>query len=113
MARVLTHNEARKFYDRFGRRQDTQRFYEDAALKHLIERARFEDAQSVFEFGCGTGSLAEILLDDHMPANARYVAQDVSSTMVELTRERLGSTRRLYHSLDPAFVQIDKMKLAC
>jgi ubiquinone/menaquinone biosynthesis C-methylase UbiE len=89
VTRVLTHEEARGFYDRFGRRQDSQRFYEDAALKVLIEHARFGAAHSVFEFGCGTGWLAEALLDRHLPGTARYVAVDVSSTMIELTRRRL------------------------
>jgi hypothetical protein len=53
--RMLSHEEARAFYDWFGARQDSQRFYEDPALCDLLGHADFGEARSVFEFGCGTG----------------------------------------------------------
>jgi len=43
----------------------------------------------VIEFGCGTGQLAERLLERHLPRDARYLGVDVSSTMVELTLGRV------------------------
>jgi ubiquinone/menaquinone biosynthesis C-methylase UbiE len=87
---TLSRTAARALYDRIGRWQDTQRFYEDLATADLIAHADLGDARSVFEFGAGTGRLAERLLRDHLPAAARYHGVDISSTMVALARERLS-----------------------
>jgi len=89
MTRTLTHEEARSFYDRFGSRQDNQKWYEDAPLADLIAHADFDRAGNVFEFGTGTGRIAAQLLADHLPQDARYFGVDVSSTMVRLSKERL------------------------
>jgi ubiquinone/menaquinone biosynthesis C-methylase UbiE len=86
----LTRAQARAFYDRFGSKQDSQAFYEDAAVRDLLAHAEFERANAVFEFGCGTGRFAETLLSRHLPAAARYVGRDVSTTMVDLARQRLA-----------------------
>lgn len=86
---LLKTSEAQAFYDQFGKKQDTQSFYEDPALTDLIAHARFDDAEMVFEFGCGTGRFAARLLSEQLPASATYLGIDVSSTMVDLTRERL------------------------
>jgi SAM-dependent methyltransferase len=67
---ILTRQQARDFYDRFGRRQDRQAWYE-------------------VEFGCGTGRFAESLLEDDLPQNGTYIGFDLSETMVQLTRKRL------------------------
>lgn len=88
--RTLSFAEAERFYDRVGRKQDTQAFYEDPAVRLLIEHAELHSASSVFELGCGTGRLAETLLRSHLPATAHYVGVDVSSTMVALASERLS-----------------------
>jgi ubiquinone/menaquinone biosynthesis C-methylase UbiE len=88
---TLSHAAARALYDRIGRWQDTQRFYEDCATAELIARAAFAQAQSVFEFGVGTGRFAARLLRGHLPATARYRGIDISATMVALARERLAS----------------------
>ena len=85
----LTRAQAKRFYDRMGRGQDLQGFYEDRALNDLIAQASFEAARSVFELGCGTGRLADRLLDHHLPADATYVGVDISDTMVGLSRARL------------------------
>jgi SAM-dependent methyltransferase len=90
MTRTISVDEARRFYDNFGTKQDRQSFYEDAALESLIELGKFSEAGSVFEFGCGTGRLAARLLSDHLPASAQYVGVDLSSTMVHLAKERLA-----------------------
>lgn len=87
---ILTREEARAFYDRFGSKQDTQEFYEDPATTDLIRHARFEDAYAVFEFGCGTGRFAARLLAHHLPPHCRYLGVDISSTMVRLARQRLS-----------------------
>jgi len=88
--RMLSHEQAKAFYDRFGKKQDWQSFYEDAATEALIRNGEFDKASAVFEFGCGTGRFAERLLEKHLPADARYVGVDISGTMVALARERLA-----------------------
>jgi cyclopropane fatty-acyl-phospholipid synthase-like methyltransferase len=90
MVRYLNTGEARRFYDRFGTRLDTRAFYEDPALEVLTGAARFDQAVSVLEFGCGTGRFAERLLGGLLPPDARYAGCDISETMVRLARERLA-----------------------
>jgi ubiquinone/menaquinone biosynthesis C-methylase UbiE len=85
---VLTHKEAKGFYDRLGSRQDLQ-FYENKAIKDLISHGGFDRARSVFEFGSGTGRLSEELLKRHLPGDCRYLGVDISSTMVGLARARI------------------------
>jgi ubiquinone/menaquinone biosynthesis C-methylase UbiE len=88
--RVLTHEQAQAFYDRMGNKQDWQAFYEAKAIHYLIAHASFETAQAVFEFGCGTGALAESLLTSHLSPSSRYVAVDSSTTMIRLAQARLA-----------------------
>ena len=68
---MFTHAEAKKFYDAWGTKQDTQSFYEDPAIDELIRVADFEHVQSLFELGCGTGRLAKRLLTEKLSATAR------------------------------------------
>jgi len=94
----LTHAQAGAFYDRFGSKQDLQRFYEDAAIDRLLANAALRQAHAIVEFGCGTGRLAARMLDELLPADTTYVGYDVSRTMVELARARLtrfGSRARV------------------
>ncbi len=100
--RILTPDEARRFYDHFGRRQDWQAFYENPALEELMEHLELRRAERVLEFGCGTGRLAETMLKEHLPDDARYQGFDISRTMMELTRERIGpfGTRAEVHQSD-------------
>ena len=70
MRTEFTPADARRFYDRFGSRQDTQGFYENPALDDLVKHANFERALSVLEFGCGTGSFARRLFEAVLPADA-------------------------------------------
>lgn len=88
--RTLTHEQARRVYDRIGARQDTQGFYENAALDLLVEHGEFGLARDVFEFGCGTGSFAARLLDGPLPGDARWRGVDLSPEMVRLAGERLA-----------------------
>jgi ubiquinone/menaquinone biosynthesis C-methylase UbiE len=87
--RMLSHQEVRGFYDRFGSKQDWQRFYEDIATEALFENAELSKAEAVVEFGCGTGRFAEKLLEKHLPLKAEYIGVDISETMVALARKRL------------------------
>ena len=86
---IFSHEQACVFYDRFGSRQDWQRFYEDRAIADLIAHLSLESAQTVLEFGCGTGRLAEMLLERELPSTAHYVGVDVSATMVARARKHL------------------------
>ncbi len=90
--RTLTPDQVRTWYDRFGRKQDSQDFYAGPALDDLVAHAGFEDAARVFEFGCGTGHFAQRLIRDHLPASARYVGCDLSPVMVGLATRRLADT---------------------
>ena len=88
---TLTRKETKAFYDRFGSRQDKQAFYEDPAIRVLMEHAHFDQAEAVVEFGCGTGRFAKYLLSDHLSKNATYWGCDLSKTMVALTENRIRS----------------------
>jgi ubiquinone/menaquinone biosynthesis C-methylase UbiE len=90
---ALTSEQARRVYDRIGRAQDWQRFYEDAATGDLVAHAAFDAAHSIVELGCGTGRFAAGLLARHLPADAGYVGVDLSSRMVALASERLRPWR--------------------
>jgi ubiquinone/menaquinone biosynthesis C-methylase UbiE len=86
---MLTHEEAKAFYDHFGRKQDLQGLYENSAVDAVMRNGEFGGASAVLEFGCGTGRFAERLLDRHLPPGARYVGVDSSETMVSLAKGRL------------------------
>lgn len=92
MARLRGLDQAQvvAFYDAFGAKQDTQKYYEDAALVDLKEHAHFETARGVAEFGCGTGRFAEDLLTNHLPPEATYWGCDVSNTMFQLSQKKLA-----------------------
>jgi ubiquinone/menaquinone biosynthesis C-methylase UbiE len=88
--KTLSRDEARRVYDRIGRLQDSQGFYEDPATDLVVRYGRFEQAQRVFELGCGTGQLAHRLLSTRLPRDASYEAIDISPTMVALAEARLA-----------------------
>jgi ubiquinone/menaquinone biosynthesis C-methylase UbiE len=87
---VLTRHQARAFYDHFGRRQDSQSFYEDAALDDLVAHAAFEQSAKTFELGCGTGRFASRLLTRHLSPSAEYLGIDLSTTMTKLAKQRVS-----------------------
>lgn len=86
----FTPEDAKRFYDRFGSWQDAQ-FYERAALSYLVAHSDFEHARAVFEWGCGTGRLAELLLKKHLALDASYVGIDISTTMVRIATHCLAN----------------------
>jgi ubiquinone/menaquinone biosynthesis C-methylase UbiE len=88
---TLEPSQARSYYDRFGKNQDTQSFYEEPVLSDLIAHAHLSEAQRVFEFGCGTGRFAAHLLAEHLPSSASYLGCDLSQTMIGLATERLAN----------------------
>ncbi|MGA9422198.1 MAG: class I SAM-dependent methyltransferase [Rhodanobacteraceae bacterium] len=87
--RALDPAAAQAYYDRFGKKQDSQGFYEDPALDELIAHAGFQDARRVFEFGCGTGKFAARLLEKHLSSSSTYLGCDVSPVMIDLAKRRL------------------------
>lgn len=89
LAVPLNAEAARAVYDRIGRLQDSQRFYEDAPVARLIALAELAESRSVFELGCGTGRLAARLLDSVLPGDATYHGVDLSPKMVSIAAERL------------------------
>lgn len=94
---------ARRFYDRIGRLQDTQRFYEDPAVRRLVALGDFAISRAVIEVACGTGHLAADLVADVLAPSASYLGVDVSTTMVRLTSDRLApwADRVRVQRLDP------------
>jgi len=89
--KILNREQAKAFYDRFGKKQDAQSFYEDAALDLLMEHADLHHATNVLEFGCGTGRFAARMLSDYLPASATYVGTDISDTMIALASRRISA----------------------
>jgi ubiquinone/menaquinone biosynthesis C-methylase UbiE len=87
---MLTRDQVRSFYNRFGKKQDWQRFYEGLAVRDLLSHGAFENARALFELGCGTGALAENLLSRYLSREATYLCFDISSTMVSLAKTRLN-----------------------
>lgn len=90
MSDYLSKDEARRLYDRLGHRQDWLAFYDGPPLRELLAHGRFGEARAVFELGCGTGALAQSLLEGYLSAHAGYVGVDLSSTMVALAGARLA-----------------------
>jgi ubiquinone/menaquinone biosynthesis C-methylase UbiE len=88
---TLTLEEAKAYYDGFGAKQDSQSFYEGPAVKVMTDNSHFDQASSVFEFGCGTGHFAQELINEYLPPDAIYSGTDISSTMIQLATERLKS----------------------
>ena len=89
--RTLTLEEAKAYYDGFGAKQDSQSFYEGPAVKVMTDNSHFDQAASIFEFGCGTGRFAQELLTEHLSPDAKYYGVDISTTMIQLATERLKS----------------------
>lgn len=86
---ALTLNQARRVYDRIGRVQDWQAFYEDATINRLVAESDLAGDQTIFEFGCGTGRLAANLLAA-LPPSVNYLGVDISPVMVNLATSRLA-----------------------
>jgi ubiquinone/menaquinone biosynthesis C-methylase UbiE len=98
--RYLTPEEAQRLYDRIGRLQDTQSFYERPAQEALLDAGRLAEAHAVLEFGCGTGRFADSILA-RLPSETLYHGIDSSQTMVRLSQQclrRYGARVAVSHS---------------
>ncbi len=87
---ILSHQEARRTYDRIGSLQDTQRFYENRATALVLLHGDFASAETVFKFGCGSGRFALRLFEEYLPDKSHYRGVDVSPTMVRLAPTRVA-----------------------
>jgi SAM-dependent methyltransferase len=87
---ALSLNQSRRVYNRIGRVQDWQAFYEDAATNTLAANAALAGEQKIFEFGCGTGRLAAHLLEA-LPTSVIYLGVDISPVMINLATRRLAA----------------------
>ncbi len=85
---MLTYDEAERFYDSFGIKQDRQ-IYEESAINALLEHGEFAKAKNVVEFGCGTGRLASLLLTGFLPGDCYYFGIDISQTMIDICRDKI------------------------
>jgi ubiquinone/menaquinone biosynthesis C-methylase UbiE len=90
---LLSYEQAKRFYDWLGAKQDSQYFYERPALADLFAHLELAAAEKVIEFGCGTGRFAEELFTRYLPLKACYVGLDASSTMIGLARSRTARFR--------------------
>jgi SAM-dependent methyltransferase len=88
---ILTRREARDLYNRRGARREGFAFYAGPAVERLIEHGDFRSAAAVVEFGCGTGALAQRLMEEELPIYAGYTGFDLADEMVRATRQRLLS----------------------
>jgi ubiquinone/menaquinone biosynthesis C-methylase UbiE len=86
--KMLSHEQAKRFYDRMAAMQDAQYLLERPALADLAANLELAGAERWIEFGCGTGRFVEELFVRYLPPNACYIGFDVSSTMIELARSR-------------------------
>ncbi len=111
---TLTRSQVRAFYDRLGAKLDWCGSWVDPAIGDLLSNAAFEAAGAVFELGCGTGRLAERLLDRILPPQASYTGIDLSPTMIDLARRRLRrfGDRAAVHLTDGA-AQLDVDAASC
>ncbi len=88
--RFLSPTQAERFYDRFGKRLDSQTFYEKPPLDDLAAHLELDTCRSIVEFGCGTGRFAGELFETYLSQQAIYVGRDISNEMVRLATERLA-----------------------
>lgn len=87
---MLNYQQAKSYYNEYGDKQDSQSYYEEPAFDFIIESVDWQYIKNVYELGSGTGLLAKRLLANHLAPDAHYIAMDISSTMVDICRQRLA-----------------------
>lgn len=87
--KTLPFSEVKSFYNNHGIKQDRAKF-EEAAFDVILSEMQLDSAESLFEFGCGTGRVAVEMLELHLSNTATYRGVDVSETMIEITQKRLA-----------------------
>lgn len=81
-------NDAR-FWDRAARKYSASKISDMAGYERTLERTRryLKGGDTVFEFGCGTGTTALKLA----PAVGRMMATDISAEMIAIAREKAAA----------------------
>ena len=89
---AITPEGAARFYDGIGGTIDDwlSALIEGPIVQDMIAHGKFSDANSLFEFGCGTGRLARKLLQDELNGDCKYSAVEVSGARVAQAEDRLG-----------------------
>lgn len=88
---VLSRDRATEVYNRAGASiKDSSSVYGGPATDALIQAAALESAVVVFEFGSGSGGLAERLLSTVLHPQCMYHAVDQSPVQVKLAQQRLS-----------------------
>ena len=90
---TLSRAEARTVYDGFATKghiggKDASSGYGGPAIRALLTMAAFSEANTVLEYGCGQGKLAELVLAERPHLKWRGV--DQSPLMIERAKERLA-----------------------
>ena len=65
--KMLSHEQAKRFYDRMAAIQDAQYLFERPALADLVPNLEVAGAERWIEFGCGTGGFVEELFVRYLP----------------------------------------------
>lgn len=78
--------QSARFWDRLARKYAKSPIEDMAGYERTLEHTRrlLNSTDTVFEFGCGTGTTALKLA----PSVARYVATDISQEMIAIGREK-------------------------
>lgn len=81
--------QSARFWDRIARKYAASPIEDMAGYERTIDHARrlLKSTDTVFEFGCGTGTTALKLA----PSVARYVASDISAEMIAIGREKAAA----------------------
>lgn len=88
---ALSHEQAQRAYARLAGALSLATRYEALATRRQIAHADFGSARSVFEFGCGTGHFAALLLREHLPQTACYSGVDITPQLVAAARRRVAA----------------------
>ena len=91
--RTITRAEARDVYDGFAKKghiggRDAGGGYGGPAVQALLTMALFDQASTVYEFGCGQAKLASLVLDEQ--PHLHWSSVDQSPEMIALARQRMA-----------------------
>ena len=70
--------------------RDSESMYGGPAINALLAAVDLSAAVCVYEFGCGSGRLAHMLMSQRLPQSCSYLAADISPVMVGLAQQRLA-----------------------
>ena len=85
----MAHKE--RFWDRAAGKYARSPIKNEAAFREKLRRTQsyLSPTSDVFEFGCGTGSIAL----EHAPFTGQIICTDISGAMIEIAREKLAAAK--------------------